>query len=139
MQPTIKDGDYIIVDELSYRFRDPYRYNIIVFKNPNNESQFFIKRIVGLPGEKVTISGDKVLINDEPLEERYLTSSFVYPGEHTFVLKPGEYFVMGDNRPKSLDSRSWGPLKRSEIVGEVRLRLWPITKIVVFSDGEGQS
>ncbi len=139
MYPTIKDGDYILVDELSYRFREPARYNIIVFKNPGNESQFFIKRIIGLPGEEVVINGDKVLIGGKPISERYLTTDFYYTGERTFKLKSDEYFVMGDNRRISLDSRSWGPLKRNEIVGEARLRLWPINKIAVFSYGERQS
>ncbi len=105
MDPTFRDGQYLIVDELSYYFRPPTRDEVVVFKYPKDPSKHFIKRISGLPGETVTIAGTKQ------------------------VLGPDEYFVMGDNRLASLDSRSWGALPARLITGRVLARLFPLNQI----------
>ena len=132
MEPNFSDGDYILIDEITYRFREPQRGEVIVFMNPRNESEFYIKRVIGLPGEEVIVSGDVVKINGEPLSEEYLPVNYTVTGERVFDLSDDEYFVMGDNRPQSFDSRSWGALKRNEIIGTVRLRFWPFGKINIF-------
>ncbi|MBI1839212.1 MAG: signal peptidase I [Candidatus Colwellbacteria bacterium] len=133
MEPNFSDDDYILIDEITYRFREPLRGEVIVFRNPRNESEFYIKRIVGLPGEEVVIGPKKVTIDGKVLDENYLEFTSDSAGEHVFSLHAGEYFVMGDNRPQSFDSRSWGPLKANEIIGSVRLRFWPLTKVQLFS------
>lgn len=132
MEPNFSDGDYILIDEITYRFREPERGDVVVFKNPRNESEFYIKRIIGLPGEEVVLSGNLVKINGVPLNESYLPVGYTITGELIFNLDDDEYFVMGDNRLQSFDSRSWGPLKRNEIIGTVRLRFWPFNKIEIF-------
>jgi signal peptidase I len=133
MEPNYETGDYLIIDELSYRLRSPERGEVIVLKYPNDITQRYIKRIIGLPGETVEIKNGKVTIykNDsttETLDESsYLglnvqTSSF---GKEKTTLGTDEYFVMGDNRPVSSDSRRWGIVPRSDIIGKVYLRAWP--------------
>jgi signal peptidase I len=128
MEPNFEDGDYLIIDEITYRFREPKRGEVVVFKNPLNERQRFIKRIVGLPGEKIEISNGKIFISNgerKILTEHYLNFSFT-SGDVQITLGKDEYFVLGDNRQFSLDSRRFGPIKKKEIVGRVFLRLWPI-------------
>ena len=130
MVPNFQDGDYLIIDELTFRFRDPQRGEVIVFKFPQNESSYFIKRIIGLPGDTVEVkNGIVTVFNQENTEGLQLTENYLIsktPGDITTVLKEGEYFVLGDNRTMSYDSRSWGVLPSKNIVGLVRLRLWPI-------------
>ncbi len=143
MFPTFHDKDYLLVDEISYHFRDPKRGEVIVFRYPNDESTFFIKRIIGLPGDTVSFEAGKVkIVNAEHpggmiLEESYLPKGIVTnprPGsETTFVVKDGEYAVFGDNRSYSYDSRDWGVLKEKEIIGLVRLRLWPVGDFQIFT------
>jgi signal peptidase I len=128
MEPNFEDGDYLIIDEITYRFREPKRGEVVVFKNPMNERQRFIKRIVGLPGETVEISDGKIFISNgekKVLNEPYLNYSFTF-GDIKITLGSDEFFVLGDNRQFSLDSRRFGPIKKKEIVGRVLLRLWPI-------------
>jgi signal peptidase I len=129
MEPNFEDGDYLIIDELTYRLKEPKRGEVIVFKNPMNERQRFIKRIIGLPGETVKISDGKIFIlkgEEKVLDEsRYLGFSFT-SGNIQITLGKDEYFVLGDNRQFSLDSRRFGPIKKKEIVGRVLLRLWPM-------------
>jgi signal peptidase I len=128
MEPNFEDGDYLIIDEITYRFREPKRGEVVVFKNPMNEHQRFIKRIIGLPGETVEISDGKIFISNgekKVLQEPYLNFSFT-AGDIRITLGKDEYFVLGDNRQFSLDSRRFGPIKKKEIVGRVLLRLWPI-------------
>lgn len=137
MEPNFSDGNYLVVDELTYRFRNPERGEVIVFRNPTNEKEFYIKRVIALPGEIVVITNDTVRINGTLLTEEYIPEDMhfclhVPCGEVTFRLGEDEYFVMGDNRPKSFDSRSWGPLKKYEIIGTVRLRFWPLNGIRFF-------
>ena len=133
MESTFNDGDYVLIDGISYRLSEPQRGEIIVFKFSTGNSQFFIKRILGLPGETVEIKNNKVIIfNDEHpegiiLDERsYLSSDQRTVGELKVKLGSEEYFVMGDNRLQSFDSRRWGAVSRSTITGRVIFRAWPV-------------
>jgi len=132
MEPNFSNGNYLIVDEISYRFRDPQRGEVIVFKSPTNPSQRFIKRIIGLPGETVEIENGNIRIfkNGEILflKENYLPSNFFTSGDIRVKLKDNEYFVLGDNRNFSWDSRKFGPISRDLIIGRVFLRAWPISE-----------
>ena len=116
MVPTFQDGEYLIIDELSYLLRQPQRGEVIVFRYPRNPSQFFIKRIIGLPGETVVIDNGSVAVknNSSPdgflLDESYLSDTIVTAPNSTTQLGDGEYFVMGDNRLESSDSRGLGVL-----------------------------
>src|SRR3989344_236247 len=135
MEENFHDGDYLLIDEISYRFNDPKRGDVIVFRYPENPSQFFIKRIIGLPGEKVEIKNNKVTIYNEDfkqglvLEEDYLSLNQQTLGNSVVQLEEDEYFVLGDNRLQSSDSRRWGELERHFITGKAFLRLWPFNKI----------
>jgi len=134
MQPNFMNGDYLLIDEVSYRFRAPERDDVVVFKNPNNESEFYIKRVIGLPGERLSIKENKIMVNGKEIEESYIPIGIKYFDETDVELKSDEYFVMGDNRPQSFDSRRWGPLKKYEIIGVVRLRFWPLDKLQLFQN-----
>ncbi len=131
MEPNFQEGNYLIVDQLSYRLRDPQRGEVVVFKYPYNPSQRYIKRIIGLPGEVLEIRDEKVMIFDENSQTMVLQENAYLPqGDTTFgnlrlTLKENEYFVLGDNRLSSSDSRSWGVLPRDKIIGRVLFRLWP--------------
>lgn len=133
MDPTFKNGEYLIVDELSYRLENPQRGDVIIFRYPLDPKEFFIKRIIGLPGEtvKLTSSGTFIYNKDYPngfkLNEPYV--AFDKEISETFTLKDGEYFVMGDNRPDSADSRYWGAVPRGNIVGRPFIALFPLDKI----------
>ena len=142
MNPTFATGQYLIIDELSYRFNEPERGDVVVLRFPRNPSRFFIKRLVGLPGETLDIKNGVISIttaeNAEPfiLEEPYVTFLKTDGGDDEIVkLKEGEYFVMGDNRPNSSDSRDWGILPENLIIGKAFLRLFPIDTIS-FSPGQ---
>ncbi len=137
MDPTFGNGNYLIVDQLSYRFEKPGRGEVIVFKYPNDPSKFFIKRIIGLPGEKVEITNGEVYIKtvsgeSVKLNESYIEESRKKYDNWSFSLGSDEYFVMGDNRAASSDSRIWGALKENLIVGRAFLRLLPITEADIF-------
>ncbi len=141
MEPTFGNGDYLIIDEISYQFRDPQRGEVIVFKYPNDVSQRYIKRIIGLPGETVEVKEGKVIIynqlGEQILEEaEYLNSSVYTPGDVRVMLGEGEYFVLGDNRAASLDSRRWGLLPEDYIIGQVFLRAWPFTVLAKIESPE---
>ena len=132
MEPNFENNDYLIVDEISYRFRAPQRGEVVVFKCPQNPSQRYIKRIVGLPGETIEIGDGKVVIFSEKgsqilNESDYLSPYITTPGDIRVTLDENEYFVLGDNRSVSADSRRFGPLPRKNIVGRVFLRAWPFT------------
>ena len=118
MEPNFQDHEYLVVDEISYRFHEPARGEIIVFRAPGEKKLFFIKRIIGVPGETVELRGGKVYIKGALLSElNYLSKVVLTLGENKITLKDNEYWVMGDNRMTSLDSRSFGPIKRDQIVG----------------------
>jgi len=130
MEPNFENSNYLIVDELSYRFRDPQRGEVVVFRYPKNISQRFIKRIIGLPGEKIEIEAGVVMMNGKILDEsKYLPSGVQTTGNTQISLDENEYFVLGDNRISSFDSRQWGVLPRKNIVGRVYFRAWPITAL----------
>ncbi|MBI2506821.1 MAG: signal peptidase I [Candidatus Colwellbacteria bacterium] len=133
MTPNFLSGDYVLVDKVSDHFRPLHRGEVVVFKNPENESEYFIKRIVGLPGEQLIISGGEVYIDGKLLKEDYLPPNTSSIGETELTLEGDEYFMMGDNRLQSRDSRSWGSLDGEEIVGLVRLRFWPPNELSVFA------
>lgn len=138
MEPTFRDGNYLIIDEVTYQLREPQRGEVIVFKYPRDPKQYFIKRIVGLPNERVEIKEHKTKIynseypNGKDLEESYLEPSKDTRGNITVQLGPDEYFVLGDNRPFSSDSRYWGAVSRDLIVGRTWVRAWPPDEIDVF-------
>jgi signal peptidase I len=139
MEPNFYDHEYLIVDELSYRLRAPERGEVVVFKYPNNQEEYFLKRIIGLPGERVKIAEGKITIYNEKypegmeVRETYLDKNLITLGEaKTVTLTAEEYFVMGDNRANSFDSRRFGPVKRDLIVGRAFFRGWPLTRIAVF-------
>lgn len=133
MTPNFFSGDYVLVDKVSYYFRTLHRGEVIVFRNPEDESEYFIKRVIGLPGEEVVVSGGEVYIDGRSLREDYLPKDQSSSGEADFILAEDEYFVMGDNRLQSRDSRSWGALSEDEVVGLVRLRFWPPDELSVFA------
>ena len=132
MLPTFHNGDYLIIDEVTYRTTEPERGEVVVFRFPDDNKRFLIKRIIALPGEQISISGDNINIKDVDgnrveLDESYITNEFSSYG--TWQLGEDEYFVMGDNRNASSDSRSWGLLNKDRIVGKTFLRLFPFSGI----------
>lgn len=134
MEPTFHSGDYLLVDEMTYNFREPKRGEVVVFRSPEGDN-FFIKRVIGMPGEKIILDDGKVKVFDDGnrkvLEEDY-ANKFLSDGHDEYHLSSEEYFVLGDNRGFSFDSRSWGSLEEDNILGVVRLRLWPIQKAAAF-------
>ncbi|MBY0376714.1 signal peptidase I [Patescibacteria group bacterium] len=136
MVPTFKDGQYLIIDEISYKLSEPKRDDVIVFHYPKDPTKFFIKRIIGLPNETVDVKGNDVKITNNEhkdgftLKEPYVEN--ISSSQTHLVLGENEYFVMGDNRPASSDSRYWGGVDKSLIVGRVLLRLWPMNSVDVW-------
>lgn len=134
MEPTLEDADNLIVDKITYRFKNPERYDIIVFPYRDGSGMYYIKRIIGLPGERVYINerGD-VFVNSEKLVETYIKDKADDAGlaANTIQLGEDEYFVLGDNRNNSTDSRSpeVGKVKRDEIIGRAFVRIWPFDRI----------
>lgn len=136
MEPTFLNGQYLIVDELTYHFSAPARGEVIIFRYPKDTSEFFIKRIVGLPGETVMIRSGAIEIKKTDgtvltLNEPYVQNQGNGP-DATYPVGASEYFVMGDNRPESSDSRSWGLLPRQDIVGRAIVRLLPLSSASIF-------
>jgi signal peptidase I len=133
MFPTFNDGQYLIVDEISYIVGTPHRGDVIIFRYPNETKRFFIKRIIGMPNEEILINnGEVVIVNKDnkdgfKLQESYINESF--NTTETYKTKDDEYFVMGDNRNRSLDSRAWGILPQKLIIGRAYLRLLPFKEI----------
>jgi len=136
MHPTFENLDYLIIDEIIYTFKAPARGDVTVFRYPVNPSVFYIKRIVGLPGETVSINRGVVTVTTADDKTLTLSEPYIVNEDATYTkkvsLNTGEYFVMGDNRPNSSDSRVWGVLPRKNIIGRVDLRLLPITKSGFF-------
>lgn len=134
MESTLSDGDNLIVDKITYRFKDPERYDIIVFPFQYEENTYYIKRIIGMPGETVQIDDEGVIyINGEELKESYGKEVIHDPGiaQSKITLESDEYFVMGDNRNNSTDSRqaSVGNIRKKDILGRAWLRIWPLSKL----------
>ncbi len=136
METTLSDGDNLIVDKISYRFREPQRFEIIVFPFQYEENIYYIKRIIGLPGETVQVIDGYVYIDGEMLDENYGLEVMEDPGiaAEPITLGDDEYFVLGDNRNHSSDSRdpSVGVLHRSDIMGRAWIRIWPFNKFGVI-------
>lgn len=132
MDPTFHNGQYLIIDQLSYYFEEPARGDVIVFKYPKDPSKYFIKRVIGIPGDTIAINGSTItLYNKEHEDGIVLTEPYVNKmsptGAETEILGNGEYFVMGDNRDNSSDSRVWGVLSEKLVVGRAFLRLFPLS------------
>jgi len=139
MEPNFYNHEYLIIDEISYRLNEPQRGDIIVFRYPKDPTQFFIKRIIGLPGDRLVIANGQVRVFGEQYpsgtlvdESEYLSDSVVTSGVVNQQLGDDQYFVLGDNRQSSLDSRSFGAIDRDHIVGKAWIRGWPFDKVTVF-------
>lgn len=138
MLPNFEQSDYLIIDQLTYglRGKNPQRGDVIVFESPVNPKEFYLKRVIGLPGERVKIESEKVFIyNDEhpqgiELDEPYIPD--VTAGSTNVSLQPHQYFVLGDNRDESFDSRRFGPIDEGTIVGKAWIRGWPLNRITIF-------
>jgi signal peptidase I len=139
MEPNFSDKEYLIIDQISYRFTDIERGDVVVFRYPIDPSQFYIKRIVGLPGETVEIKNGEITVFNQGdtegtlLDEKYIPPTIETPGEVNYKLGEEEYFVLGDNRNASSDSRAWGALPASNIVGKAWVRVFPVSKAQAFS------
>jgi len=123
MEPSLHEGQFVVVNRIAYRWNEADRGDIIVFRFPLNPSRRFIKRVIGLPGNTVTIRGGDVYIDGQVLDEPYLAATPRYDGE--WVIGPDELFVLGDNRNNSSDSQNWGPLPIEEIIGKAVFVYWP--------------
>jgi len=142
MEPNFHEGDYLIIDEISYRLHEPQRGEVIVFKYPLDTSKRFIKRVVGLPGETVqvdkgrviinTVAGEKIILDETPYLTIPLNAVNTNLDTAQIQLQQNEYFVLGDNRNYSFDSRSWGALPREYIIGRVVFRAWPPLQMTVL-------
>lgn len=135
MLPNFFSGEYILTDKITFRFEEPKRGDVIVFKAPNNPRKDYIKRVIALPGETISVRDDKVYINGKQLAENYLDPNEpVTPGAYlksgeAVELEASQYFVLGDNRDQSQDSRTWGPIPQEKIIGRVFFRYWPVNAI----------
>jgi signal peptidase I len=137
MQPNFHDGEMILVDRVTYRFSEPKRGDVVVFHYPRAPQEDYIKRVIGLPGETVAISTGDVYINGNPISEPYIDGQRTTTYRNSEItLGADEYFVMGDNRGYSSDSRAWGPLPRRYIIGRALVCYWPPSCWAVFSTPE---
>lgn len=131
MDPTFKSGEYLIVDELTYHFKSPERGSVLIFKYPNDPSKYFVKRVIGLPGETISIEEGKVrIINNQHPDGFVLDEPYVRFGKDENLVRNldnDEYFVLGDNRLSSADSRIWGPVPEGNIIGRPIIRFYPLS------------
>jgi signal peptidase I len=140
MMPNFPDGEFLLTEKVSYYLKPPQRGDVVVLAPPESVSpDEFIKRIIGLPGEKIAVDNGRVYINGSMLKEPYIAGNiytvngdFLTEGRE-YTIPPGEYMVMGDNRPNSSDSRYWGPITKSEITGRAWIIYWPISQIGVVA------
>ncbi|NQV00686.1 MAG: signal peptidase I [Parcubacteria group bacterium] len=139
MMPNFDNGQYLVINEINYRFEEPQRGQVVVFKYPLNPSQYYIKRIIGLPGETVEIKNGQVFVYNANVSQKtaldesaYLPEGRITQGNVKVELSQEEYFVLGDNRQASSDSRQWGALLRENIIGFVWVRAWPFDSFKVF-------
>lgn len=134
MEPTFHENEYLIIDELSYRFRQPERGEVVVFKYTDVQQDYFIKRVIGLPGERIKVTDGKVTVYNQEhpegivIDESYLPENLLTLGEKNITLGTNEYFVLGDNRMNSFDSRRFGAVEKEQLVGRVILRGWPFNR-----------
>jgi len=132
MEPNFFQNEYLIINEISYRFEEPVRGEVIIFKNPKDTKTYFIKRVIGLPGETVEVQSGKVFINNKELKEEYI-ENFSTQSHEAQTLSETEYFLLGDNRINSYDSRTFGPVDKKFIIGKVWFRGWPINRVDSFN------
>jgi signal peptidase I len=138
MQPTFEPKEYLVIDEISYQFKDIERGDVVIFRYPLDPDVYFVKRVIGLPGDTVTITDGVVSISHdgvvvhEQLDEPYVRPGFEKKDTSQTTLDEREYFVLGDNRRASADSRVWGPLQERYIIGRAVARLYPLSHITIF-------
>lgn len=135
MQPNYPDGEYLLTEKITYRFNEPQRGEVVVFEAPSSPGEEYIKRIIGLPGDIVSVNGGKIYINQKILEEAYIAANvytnggyFLRDGSEATV-PSGNYFVLGDNRTNSSDSRAWGFVPKRKIVGKAWFIYWPVSSL----------
>lgn len=140
MEPTFSSGDYILTAKITYKLRSPERGDVVVFQSPKNPDIEYIKRVVGLPGDKILVKNNEVYINESMLNEHYISAKtnlweggFLKEGQE-MVVPENDIFVMGDNRPRSSDSREFGPISIDSIIGVVIYRYFPANKIGVIKN-----
>ena|SRR3989338_6160266 len=144
MFPTFKDGEYVLTDKVTYKTRLPMYGDVVVFKAPINENFDFIKRVIGVPGDRMMVKDGKVYLNGSPLPETYLPPEYTTsPGQFLqsgmeFTVPVGATFMMGDNRDHSSDSRDWGPVPDQNIIGRAFFRYWPVNKAGIVVNPETQ-
>lgn len=142
MEPSFHNGEYILTDKISYKMRSPERGEVIIFKAPRNPDVDYIKRIIGLPGERVKVQNGTVYVNDQAVKETYLQDlTSLFPGSMMqegveISIPDGSYFVLGDNRPHSSDSREFGPIQANLIIGRAVIRYWPFPQFAVLSKAQ---
>ncbi len=145
MAQNFTDNDFILTDKISYRFRQPQRGEVIIFKAPPSEPCAqeeceYIKRVIALPGETVQVQNGSYFVDQQKLNETYIPEAIKTDGgtflltDRPYTLRENEYFVSGDNRPYSHDSRAFGPIKRNSIIGRAWLRYWPVEKIGIIPE-----
>lgn len=138
MEPNFHNGEYILTNKVQTKFRAPQRGDVVVFKSPKNKEVDYIKRIIGLPGDTVKLSANKFYVNGQVVDEPYLPADIVvFGGSYLqegaeIVVPPGTYFVSGDNRPHSSDSREFGPIAMEDFIGTVFFRYWPVSQMGVI-------
>jgi len=128
MEPGLHNNEFVLVNKLAYDFHPPQRGDVIVFHYPLNPQEDFIKRIIGLPGDTIKVTPTQIYVDGHLLNEPYISHPY-NANVNTWHLGPGQYFVMGDNRPESYDSRYWGPVPASYIIGKAALVYWPLNNI----------
>jgi len=132
MEPTLYETDRVFINRLTYRFSSPHRGDIIILVDPMGSQDDFVKRVIALPGEVISIENGKILINEKLIKEPYLGSDRSIDNMGPIRVPPNEYFVMGDNRSVSMDSRRFGPIAKQGILGKVVVLWWPLTHARVF-------
>ena len=130
MEPSLHDGEFVVINRLAYRWAEPDRGEIIVFRYPLDPERRFIKRIIGLPGDEISVRQGSVYVNGIPLDEPYISAAPLYDGEWT--VEQGRYFVLGDNRNNSSDSQNWGSLDSDNIIGKAVVVYWPINDLGII-------
>lgn len=138
MEPNFHDGEYILTNKIEYKLNVPQRGDVVIFKSPINPQRDYIKRIVALPGERIRLSHNTIYINDQPLHEPYIPEN-IYTVQGSYlkdnneiVIPQDKYFVLGDNRQHSSDSREFGPIEKTEFIGKAYLRYWPFTRFGIL-------
>ncbi|PWB38520.1 MAG: signal peptidase I [Parcubacteria group bacterium] len=132
MEPNFHDKEYLIINEISYRFDQPQRGEVVIFKSPADDRVYYIKRIIGLPGEEVEVRSGHIYVNGQELKETYV-AKFSNDNIAAITLKASEYYVLGDNRTNSHDSRKFGAINKDRIIGKVWFRGWPADRISTFN------